>query len=212
MDTREALVQAATRLFLSRGLTSVPMEDVATEAGCTRRTLYRYYSAKEDLAVDVATALLTAWNDHQQRLFDATAGTGAVRLEAFLGSLVEALEGRRPELCFLGEFDFVVRDALPYKPDPDRQARFLAASLGTEALVGRLVDQGRADGSLASALPNAVLVPTLTTALWSLAQRVALRDEHLRREYGVPGLALLRAQVGLLVQGLRPPGGPHEEL
>jgi len=205
MDTREALVQAATKLFLARGLGTVVMEDVAAEAGCTRRTLYRYYSAKEDLAFDVATALLAAWSEDQTRLWDATQGDGAQRLGAFLGGLVDALEAKKPELCFFGEFDFVVRDALPYHPDPERLTRFLAASLGTEALVAKLVDQGRDDGSLASAIPNTVLVPTLTTALWSLAQRVALRDEHLRQEFGVPGIVLLRTQVTLLVQALRPP-------
>jgi len=208
--TREALVAAATALFLARGLGPVAMEEVAAAAGCTRRTLYRYFAAKEELAYEAAIALLEGWNRTQEDLFDRSAGTGAQRLRVFLDGTVAALEGRRDQLRFLGEFDFVFRDAAGFRPDSDRAGRFLAASGRSEDLVGRILLQGEADGTLRLPAPLNLLVPTLTTVLWGLAQRVALRDEHIAEEFGVAGLDLVRTQIDLILLALK--GEPHGPL
>lgn len=208
--TQGTLVAAAESLYLARGLGPVSMEEVAAAAGCTRRTLYRYYSAKEDLAFDVATGLLERWNRDQSRLWDQASGTGAQRLRAFLEGTVEVLDGQRAALRYLGEFDFVFRDGTAYAPDDARAARFRSASGLSEVLIARMLDQGEADGSLVLTVPKDRLVPTLSSALWSLAQRVALRDEHLLAEFGVAGLDLVRTQIDLTLCALT--GGPHGTL
>lgn len=47
--SREAIVQAAQRLFLQRGFGSVSMDELAEAAGVARRTLYNQYASKEEL-------------------------------------------------------------------------------------------------------------------------------------------------------------------
>lgn len=49
VQTRDALVNAATRLFSARGYDAVTVEDVADAGGVSRRTLFRYFEAKEQL-------------------------------------------------------------------------------------------------------------------------------------------------------------------
>ncbi|WP_331373383.1 TetR/AcrR family transcriptional regulator [Sinorhizobium chiapasense] len=47
--SREAIIEAAGRLFLERGFGSVSMDDLAKAAGVARRTLYNQFATKEDI-------------------------------------------------------------------------------------------------------------------------------------------------------------------
>src|ERR1700738_4881667 len=46
---REAMVEAAERLFLERGFGSVSMDELAEAAGVARRTLYNQFASKEEI-------------------------------------------------------------------------------------------------------------------------------------------------------------------
>jgi TetR/AcrR family transcriptional regulator, regulator of autoinduction and epiphytic fitness len=47
--SREAIVEAASRLFLERGFGSVSMDELAAAAGLARRTLYNQFTSKEEI-------------------------------------------------------------------------------------------------------------------------------------------------------------------
>lgn len=47
--SRDAIVEAAQRLFLERGFGSVSMDELAEAAGVARRTLYNQFARKEDI-------------------------------------------------------------------------------------------------------------------------------------------------------------------
>jgi TetR/AcrR family transcriptional regulator of autoinduction and epiphytic fitness len=47
--SREAIVEAAERLFLERGFGAVSMDDLALAAGVARRTLYNQFASKEEI-------------------------------------------------------------------------------------------------------------------------------------------------------------------
>jgi TetR/AcrR family transcriptional repressor of nem operon len=52
-DARQRLVQAALKLFATRGYHNTSISDILTESGCTRGLLYYYFSSKEDLGYAV---------------------------------------------------------------------------------------------------------------------------------------------------------------
>src|ERR1700681_581535 len=47
--SREAIVDAAERLFLQRGFGAVSMDDLADAAGLARRTLYNQFASREEI-------------------------------------------------------------------------------------------------------------------------------------------------------------------
>ena len=56
-DHRKRLVQTALKLFATRGYYHTSIADILRESGCTRGTLYHYFSSKEELgyaAIDEA--------------------------------------------------------------------------------------------------------------------------------------------------------------
>ena len=50
-ERRQLLIEAAQRLFSSRALDDVSVDDIATESGASRALLYHYFSSKQDLYV-----------------------------------------------------------------------------------------------------------------------------------------------------------------
>jgi len=52
-DTRKRLVQAALRLFATRGYYHTSIADILRQSGCKRGTLYHYFSSKEELGYAV---------------------------------------------------------------------------------------------------------------------------------------------------------------
>lgn len=55
--TIQRIVEAATRLFLSRGFSETTMEAIAQEAGVSKATLYAHYGSREDLFSAVIWAM-----------------------------------------------------------------------------------------------------------------------------------------------------------
>jgi AcrR family transcriptional regulator len=48
-DKRNAILDAATRLFAERGLTAAPTSEISKQAGVAEGTLFTYFKTKEDL-------------------------------------------------------------------------------------------------------------------------------------------------------------------
>lgn len=46
---KKLLLKAAIQCFVTKGIKATTIEDIATEANVTRRTVYRYYAGKQDI-------------------------------------------------------------------------------------------------------------------------------------------------------------------
>jgi AcrR family transcriptional regulator len=53
-QTRQAIIEAAERLFAERGFEAVTVEEIAQAAQVTKKTVFNYFPTKEDLALDRA--------------------------------------------------------------------------------------------------------------------------------------------------------------
>jgi AcrR family transcriptional regulator len=181
---------------------AVAMEDIASRSGVTRRTLYRYYQSKEDLVYEVVTDLLEEWNRDLGQALPSGRGKALRRLGEFLNGLVGLLDQRRALLRLMGEFDFVFRDAETYQPGTEEAERFSRAAAASDAVIEGLIREGQADGSIRRGIKPKLVVPVMSTVLWGLAQRVAIREGHIQAEFGLSGTELARAQIDLYLAAL----------
>ena len=104
--SREAIVEAASRLFLEHGFGSVSMDDLAEAAGLARRTLYNQFTSKEEIFRE----MLLRVSGHLEDAFPAGIETQG-DVEAVLrlvASMIMELH-RRPE--YLGFLRMVVADS-----------------------------------------------------------------------------------------------------
>jgi AcrR family transcriptional regulator len=93
-DLADRILDAARRLVIRNGARKLSLSDVATMAGVSRPTIYRYFVSKEEL--------IDALGKHEHRRFTAameaaTSGlTGTARLEAAVGVVATFVEEQPP--------------------------------------------------------------------------------------------------------------------
>ena len=89
--TRQALQQAADRLFAEQGYDATTVRDIAEAAGVTERTFFRYFAGKEELIVEDALGWLPVLLDKlRQRPDDEDVVTALRRAIQDVGTLLSA--------------------------------------------------------------------------------------------------------------------------
>ncbi|WP_434101002.1 TetR/AcrR family transcriptional regulator [Streptomyces microflavus] len=158
--TYRAISDAAVAMFLERGFDKVSVAEVAAAADISKPTLFRYFPAKEDLA-------LHRFADREDEAARVVGGRapGASPLEALRRHFLAGLDRRDPAtgLC-----------------DAHQVLAFHRLLYGTPSLVARLYAyQGRSEAALARALGGGV------TARLAAGQVIAvlriLAEENWRR-------------------------------
>ncbi|MEU6909325.1 helix-turn-helix domain-containing protein [Streptomyces coeruleorubidus] len=169
-ETRMEIAEEAVRLFAAKGVAAVTAEDIASAAGVSTRTLWRYFRSKEECVRPLLTTGLELLTDH---LRDSR-GTHDSLAEAILGIRYD--DDTAPRLRALRDLLRLCRD------EPGLRAVWLEAHYDAEAAFAAMISDrtGRPAGDFAVRVEAGVL----NTAL-----RVAVEDWALRSD-GVTGPSL----------------------
>lgn len=99
--TRQALQQAADRLFAERGYAATTVRDIAGAAGVTERTFFRYFTGKEELIIDDALSWLPVLLDAiRDRPGDEDLDTAVRQALLEMGALLSASSRPTPLWLF----------------------------------------------------------------------------------------------------------------
>ncbi|MFJ9579182.1 TetR/AcrR family transcriptional regulator [Streptomyces sp. NPDC101191] len=190
--TRQTLSEVAIALFLEKGFDAVSVAEVAAAAEVSKPTLFRYFPAKEDLA-------LYRFADHQDepaRVVTEARAAGVPPLDALRDHVLDGLERRDP-VTGLNDVPAVLD--------------FLRMLYGTPALVARMsAFRSRSEELLAQALGGADPVAARLAAAQVVAVLRVLAEENVRRitegervEEVLPGaVAATRLAFRRLAEGL----------
>lgn len=66
--TREAILDATDRLLVTRGFRKVTIDDIAAEAGVSRRTVYMYFPSKEEVGLSSIDRVVATTYAHLEAL------------------------------------------------------------------------------------------------------------------------------------------------
>ncbi|HEU5332740.1 MAG TPA: TetR family transcriptional regulator [Actinocrinis sp.] len=155
-DTRQALRQAAHRLFAEQGFARTTIDQITEAADVSRRTFFRYYSSKQDLLrleiADVQPAMLSALRARPSDEAPLPAIRAALRTlmgpsgpPEIAASLAGSLTGARARLGLvrlLADWEGGIADALLARrgldpataPEADRLRAVVTACAATSAL------------------------------------------------------------------------------
>ena len=118
-ERREAILDAAGRVFGEKGAHAATMEDVADTAAVSKGTLYLYFKSKDDLFVALTHRPLDAVLGRFAELTDDPSVDGVTLLRSLLETHTEVLHAHAPHFRLA-----MASMCGGYEPDP------LATSLG----------------------------------------------------------------------------------
>ena len=195
---RNYVVDAATRLFLTRSLSGVTVRDVAHEAGVGEATVYRYFSTKAALVVACALKLEGEVAGHFLRGDDGV--NGYTRLARFYSAYAELFVSR-PELYrFLYEFDAfcVSQGATGLDEYADKLDLFRDAYLSAYR-------DGVKDGSVREMKDPELFYYATAHAILSLAKKLTVEGEIVRQDLAADKVGELKLLSETFLFSLRNP-------
>jgi TetR/AcrR family transcriptional repressor of nem operon len=139
-DTPARILDSAERLVQARGFNGFSYADVAAELGVTKASLHYHFPGKDELG----EALIARYAERfasALRSIEAELPDAPSRLDAYVRLYADVLQGERMCLCGMLAAEYETLAA------PLRR-RLIGFFDDNEAWLARVLEQGRADGSL----------------------------------------------------------------
>ncbi|CAH2598985.1 TetR/AcrR family transcriptional regulator [Rhodovastum atsumiense] len=183
---REALLQAAVRMFNARGFHATSLDDVAASLGATKPVIYRYLGNKDQVLLECVTRGITQLQEAAAAARQRP-GSGLDRLRAFLCRYAEIA---------VDDFGMCVirTDAAALSPQSAKQ--FRAAKRRIDSAMRALIAEAVADGSAHA--------PDVRDTAFALAGALNWTAHWYRPGGGMPPAEMARRLVDILTLGLQP--------
>jgi len=179
---REQILEAAKRVFHTRGFSGATVEDIAKEAELSPAALYLYFKNKDDLYVSLNLQLLEYLSGRLETLADRKE-IDAEKKIALLKDLLYDVYHFDP-LILINLFHLQASDGLENLP-PERVSQLNGWAGKSLQSLARIFDQGKAEGRFADhpsiALADIVWIIFTGAVLWEESKRMINPDKNYLR-------------------------------
>lgn len=198
---KRAVIEIAENLFLSQGLATTEMKEIARCASISRSTLYRMFDSRETLAFAVADKCLHELFDPKPMEIYGTDRSGFEILRSYSSNLIETMIQGVRYVKYLSEFDQMFSGDYPDTPEARKYVQFNRQRHDRQILLN-ILRLGTEDGSIRGDIDANMLELTIGNTLLGVAQRILQREKNYRQEYGY-GREILYNVMELMLEGVR---------
>lgn len=198
---KKAVIEIAENLFLSQGLATTEMKEIARCASISRSTLYRMFDSRETLAFAVADKCLHELFGPKPMEIYGTDRSGFEILRSYSSNLIETMIQGVRYVKYLSEFDQMFSGDYPDTPEARKYVQFNRQRHDRQILLN-ILRLGTEDGSIRGDIDANMLELTIGNTLLGVAQRILPREKNYRQEYG-NGREILYNVMELMVEGVR---------
>ena len=206
------IVECTFGLFAEKGIESITMNEIASQAEIGVASLYRYFTTKEELAIDVATY---AWKTEEEifrKIFTSDEYdkmNGFNQIKALLEIFPEALITQSSFFRFIYYFDSFVKKE---RVTAEKLADYESAISNIKQVVTSAIEKGIEDGSINYKKSGNSIVSragvdevyfTLLHALFSLAQKLSLSGEMLYMDREVRPENQINLLINIMLEALK---------
>ncbi|WP_256758829.1 TetR/AcrR family transcriptional regulator [Cohnella sp. WQ 127256] len=179
LTTRQRILMEAEKQFISLGIASVQMKDIALAININRRTLYRYFPTKDELAFEIEIIVMKQLQEYlTMDIGDLSGKTGFEKVTAYFFQV--DLDKVKDQIKFTAEFDRYFQGSYP---NPDLEQSFIEALNPDQDPLFLWIRDGVTDGSIRNDMTVEELYHFISHSFISLFQRLILRENHLKYEY-----------------------------
>jgi TetR/AcrR family transcriptional regulator, cholesterol catabolism regulator len=196
---RQEIVAMAANVFKEKGFEPTTLNDIAERLGTDRASLYYYVGSKEELLHEIVSQVLEE-NVAAAELVLAEAGTPVEKIEALIEHMILSFERNYPHM-----FVYVEDLARISRQENEWARDVISKTKRFEEIVVQILDDGRADGSFRSDLPNHISAMALFGMInWT----------HRWYKPGTKGSSakqIAETFCSLFLDGYRNPAGPKRK-
>ena len=168
---KEEIIQAAEKVFFSKGFERSTMDDIAEEAELSKGTLYLYFKSKEDLHLAVALKAINLLNANMSVIRDLP--ENALEKLVRMGRVCIDFSRRHPDrmnsIMLLEGFEL---QGISYSIRELKEMIYRESPVG---LVLEIVEQGVAENLIRNDIPPPVIAHTLWMQMLSVIRFVTMK-------------------------------------
>ncbi|MFC1851143.1 TetR/AcrR family transcriptional regulator [candidate division CSSED10-310 bacterium] len=178
---RTDIVDAAERIFFSKGWDNATMEDVAEEAELSKGTLYLYFKTKEDLylAIHLRGLKILETLFHQAVLNQAN---GFEKVKA-IGQAYFAFAGQYPD--YFNALSYYEMRELDFEDEDSPAAECARQGQITNYILVSALQEGIDDGSIRADIDPLMMTMVLWGQTTGLIQIASRKEQLIKQKYGV---------------------------
>lgn len=147
--TEQKIIDAAVRLFASRGFDATSVQEIVAAAEVTKGALYHYFRAKDDLLFEIYRLLITAQAAELDAIIARGLGAAETVREIMVSLVVSTAERVDETAVFVREM---------HRLDEVRMTEFRAERRRYHAAFLGVIEKGQADGEFSGAVPADTVV------------------------------------------------------
>lgn len=206
---RKDIIDAAERIFFSKGYNSATMDDVAKEAEYSKRTVYVYFNSKEQIYFEIMIRgyrlLITMLENDGTEAKTKTKTKSATALEEIrqIGSTLHRFSVEYPEYFnAIMEYENSVLDFQKGIPD---QAKEECYALGEQILayLTEALKRGITEGSIRSGLKVKITAFALWASIIGVFNTAKKKKHYLENYHGIQAEALVSEAFELLLRSIQ---------
>ncbi len=175
------IVDAAERVFFAKGFEKATMDDVAGEAEFSKRTLYVYFTSKEQLYLTIMLrAFITLNNLIKKNMIEKTAQNGLDKLRIIMESWLE-LNQKFPDYFKAIHF-YENREVDFQNPDEITRALYEEGEKSFQLTV-KTIEEGKLDHSIREDIDVVSTVIILWEMIIGLNTIITKKEKYIRNYY-----------------------------
>ncbi len=201
LQRKNEIIEAAEKVFFSRGIEKATMDEVAEEAELSKGTLYLYFKSKEDLHMSVALKAISLLGEMTRgiRELKETAIDKLVSMGRACISFAESHPDHMRAIITLEGFEL---HHISYSVSEMQEMIYQDSPVG---MVIEIVKQGVEEGSIRSDIPAELIGHTLWMQLISVIHFVARKRVLFDMLDLTPG-EVYESHFNLVLNGIRNEG------
>jgi AcrR family transcriptional regulator len=199
MDTKEKIIAAAEKMFIQNGIMGTQMKDIALEVNINRRTLYRYFPTKDELAFEIEMKVMEQISSYLASEMEGIPAdlSGFEKVKVYFERV--DLSKIRRQIRFTAEFDRHFRNDYPSEQLRDE---FLDVLDPQSDVLFHLIREGQKDHTIRDDIAPMEIFQFVGQSFIALFQRLILRENHLKLEY-CDNIDFMKLYKDIILKGIR---------
>ncbi|MFU8793421.1 MAG: TetR/AcrR family transcriptional regulator [Acholeplasmataceae bacterium] len=195
---RRIIIDKARDLFISEGIHSPTMKDIADAAGISLRSVYNYYQTKDDLAIDIQIVAMEVIKYSFSNYTYNQNITAFQNLENVIEKIFNDLLNNQKAVKYITAFDYHF-----YNSYPDNRYNIYLNSIKSSNIPIEIVEHALLDKSIYFPKDQAVLtLITIFQSILAYAQKIIYREKAMLTE-DISGKGDLSIFKELILRGIK---------
>ncbi len=194
------ILTAARELFMSKGYENTTMLNIAEQAELSRRTLYHYFTSKEEISYIIMLESYAKLKEMFRESFDSKHATGLKKLEVIQNTFLEYYKDHFNQFVFT----LLLDQKINFMDSPSEDARKCLGILNALTMdIEKTIQMGIDDGSIRKISNPREMAVTILTMIQATMQKIYVRKSWIKASMNVNDDDLIKTMFSLLLSAIR---------